>query len=168
LKDKLHFAHKLTQSEEAYGRDITESVFVQTFTHLFKDIEPEVKSAALKSLGQVLRILSQDKIIRMIYPTFEAKVRDISSSHSVLKSAANVIGDLADTAGRDFTLNRLLPLEIEILKDDSQEVKLHVIKRLQAISSIVGPEVLSPALVTSLQSLARDSTNWRVRELSLS
>jgi serine/threonine-protein phosphatase 2A regulatory subunit A len=163
-KVRLHFAQNFPQLAEAYGRDITESALVQTFTQLFKDIEPEVKSAALKSLGQVLRILSQDKIISLIYPAIEALVRDPSSSHSVLKSAADVIGDLADTVGRDFTLNRLLPLEIEILRDDSQEVKLHVIKRLQAISSIVGPEVLTPDLVASLQSLARDSTNWRVRE----
>jgi serine/threonine-protein phosphatase 2A regulatory subunit A len=163
-KVRLHFAQNFPQLAEAYGRDITESSLVQTFTQLLKDIEPEVKAAALISLGPVLRILSQDKIISLIYPAVAALVQDASSSHTVLRSAADVIAELAEAVGRDFTSSRLLPLEIELLKDDHPEVKLHVLKRLSRISSIVGPDVLSPALLTSLQIIARDCTNWRVRE----
>lgn len=163
-KIRIHFAKNFPQLAEAFGREITESVLIQTFAQLLKDIEPEVKAEALVSFGKILQILSQDKIINLVCPAVEGLVRDPGSSATVLRTAADLIGVLADSVGRELTVSKLLPLEIELMKYDNHEVKLHAIKQLNSISSIVGPEVLSPILISTISSLARDSPNWRVRE----
>jgi len=51
----------------------------------------------------------------------------------------------------------------ELLKDDNSEVKLCFIMEFSKIAKVVGPEILTPAIVARMTELTKPPTGWRVR-----
>ena len=56
----------------------------------------------------------------------------------------------------------MLPLFLELLKDDFPEVRLNIISTLHAASTVIGAEQLSHSLLPAITELAQDR-QWRVR-----
>jgi serine/threonine-protein phosphatase 2A regulatory subunit A len=51
---------------------------------------------------------------------------------------------MADVIGKDYTSQKVVPILMELLKDDNSEVKLNVVKGLVKIAKVIGVELLSP------------------------
>jgi serine/threonine-protein phosphatase 2A regulatory subunit A len=75
---------------------------------------------------------------------------------------AGVINDLAPILGRDDTVDQLLPMLLELLRDESSDVRLNIISNLDTINGVVGVELLSQSLLPAIVDLAED-VKWRVR-----
>ena len=56
----------------------------------------------------------------------------------------------------------MLPILMELLKDDNSEVKLNVVSGLVKIANVVGADLLSAQLMTTLSNMTKDG-QWRVR-----
>jgi len=69
---------------------------------------------------------------------------------------------LAPKFGKEKTIEYLMPLYIQLLKDDFPEVRLNVISKLDEINKVIGIGMISQALFPSIVELAEDS-QWRVR-----
>lgn len=69
---------------------------------------------------------------------------------------------MADVIGKDYTSQKVVPILMELLKDDNSEVKLNVVKGLVKIAKVIGVELLSPQLLTTLSNMTKDG-QWRVR-----
>ena len=54
--------------------------------------------------------------------------------------------DLAPLAGKDFTIEQLLPIFLQQLRDDSTEVRLNIIGNLSSVDSVIGMEQLASSL----------------------
>lgn len=67
-KVRLAFAKNFAELAEAFGKEITDSTLIQTFTSLLNDNEAEVKNAAIQSLTMCLKTLSVEKICEVILP----------------------------------------------------------------------------------------------------
>jgi serine/threonine-protein phosphatase 2A regulatory subunit A len=55
-----------------------------------------------------------------------------------------------------------MPILLELLKDDNSEVKMNVCNGLIKVSSVVGPDVLSPAFIAQITPMTKEG-QWRVR-----
>ena len=75
-KVRLCFARNFAKFAQAFGKDITDNNLIQTFNLLLNDSEPEVKNAAITSLGQSLPNLSVEKICNILLPTLQSSYAD--------------------------------------------------------------------------------------------
>jgi len=50
---------------------------------------------------------------------------------------------MAQIIGKEYTVGKVLPILMELLKDDNSEVKLNVVSGLVKIAGVVGNELLS-------------------------
>jgi len=69
---------------------------------------------------------------------------------------------MAPIVGKDYSLTRVVPILQELLKDESSEVRLNVASNMSRLATVVGGDLLSPALLTILTNLTKDP-QWRVR-----
>lgn len=64
--------------------------------------------------------------------------------------------------GKDYTIQKVMPILIELLKDDCAEVRLNVVQNLTNIVNVVQTDMISPSFITILVNLTKDN-QWRVR-----
>ena len=69
---------------------------------------------------------------------------------------------MAHLIGKNYCLNSVLPILLELLKDDNSEVRLNVASNMHKLAKVVGAELLSPTLVAQLTTMTKDA-QWRVR-----
>jgi serine/threonine-protein phosphatase 2A regulatory subunit A len=55
-----------------------------------------------------------------------------------------------------------LPLFLQLLKDETSEVRLNIISKLDKVNEVIGIELLSQSLLPAIIALAEDK-QWRVR-----
>lgn len=60
------------------------------------------------------------------------------------------------------TLEHLQPLFLQLLKDESSDVRLNIIRQLERVNSVIGIELLSQSILPAVVELAEDK-QWRVR-----
>jgi serine/threonine-protein phosphatase 2A regulatory subunit A len=59
---RIQFAKKFNELADAFGRDVTEMSMIQSFSQLLRDVESEVKIAALNSLTKTMSVISTEKL----------------------------------------------------------------------------------------------------------
>jgi len=65
--------------------------------------------------------------------------------------------------GKEHTNSKVLPVLLELLKEDNSEVKLNVVEGLFTIARVIGHDLLNhPSLFVTLSSMTKDG-QWRVR-----
>lgn len=64
---------------------------------------------------------------------------------------------MAPLVGKSYCLSTVVPILMELLKDDNSEVRLNVASNMVKLASVVGGELLSPALLTIFTSLTKDA-----------
>lgn len=102
------------------------------------------------------------------------------ASQHVRAALANQISGLAPLLGRESTIEHLLPLFLQLLKDDFPEVRLNIISKLETVNTgestvsclvllhltntlVIGIEFLQENLLPAIVELAEDKS-WRVRQ----
>jgi serine/threonine-protein phosphatase 2A regulatory subunit A len=154
-KVRLCFAKNFAKFAEAFGRDITDNNLIQTFNLLLNDDEPEVKNAAINSLSKSLQNLSTEKICNILLPTLQSTVTDAQVAFKA--GVALALCEMAPIVGKNYCLSTVLPILLELLKDDNSEVRHNVASNMVKLSSVVGSELLSPNLLTALTTLTKDA-----------
>ena len=61
-----------------------------------------------------------------------------------------------------MTLEKVLPVVLQLLRDSESEVRLKLVSNLQKVHDVLGVELLSQSLVPAIVHLA-DDAKWRVR-----
>jgi serine/threonine-protein phosphatase 2A regulatory subunit A len=64
--------------------------------------------------------------------------------------------------GKAETTEHLLPMLLQMLKDDFPDVRLNIISKLEQVNTVIGIELLSQSLLPAIVELASDK-QWRVR-----
>jgi serine/threonine-protein phosphatase 2A regulatory subunit A len=72
------------------------------------------------------------------------------------------LSEMASIVGKDYTANKIMPILMDLIKDENSEVKLNVCNGLIKVASVVGPDVLSPTFLSTLTSMSKEG-QWRVR-----
>merc|ERR1712146_845280 len=91
-----------------------------------------------------------------------AKLLANDQNQNVRVALAGCITNLSPQLGKQATIDSLLPLLLQLLKDEAPEVRLSVISKLDALNQVVGIDLLLQSLMPSIVELAEDR-HWRVR-----
>lgn len=79
------------------------------------------------------KLLDREVILARIVPCVQALSSD--SSQHVRASLAQQISGLAPLLGKDSTIEVLVPLYLQLLKDDFSEVRLNLISKLEVVNT---------------------------------
>jgi serine/threonine-protein phosphatase 2A regulatory subunit A len=123
-KVRLAFAKNFAELTDSFGKEITDSNLIHTFTQLLNDNEAEVKNAAISSMTQCIKNLSTDKISNLLLPTLSNSYADAQTTFKA--GVAIAVSEMAGIIGKDHTSSKIMPILLELLKDDNSEVKLTV------------------------------------------
>jgi serine/threonine-protein phosphatase 2A regulatory subunit A len=73
------------------------------------------------------------------------------------------LSEMAHIIGKDYTSSKIIPILMDLLKDENSEVKMNVCNGLQKVAQVVGPEILSANFLTTITTMTKE-TQWRVRQ----
>ena len=90
--------------------------------------------------------------LQNVYPDGTAQFR---------AGTATALCEMAGAVGKDVTNQKIMPILLDLIKDDNSEVKLNVVQGLFQISKVVGIDNMASTL-TILNSMTKDG-QWRVR-----
>ena len=69
---------------------------------------------------------------------------------------------MAQIVGKTYCINTVIPILLDLLKDDNSEVRLNVASNMHRLAGQVGSEILSGNLLSILTPMTKDP-QWRVR-----
>lgn len=160
-KVRLCFAKNFARFAEAVGMEITDGSLIQTFNLLLdeNESEPEVRNAAIQSLPGSLAYIKDAKF-SMILKTLQSCYSEAQVQFKA--GVANALCDMAEQVGKSTTNDMIVPIINELIKDDSSEVRLNMTANLHKVGKVLGPDFLTPVMITILENLTKDS-QWRVQ-----
>lgn len=133
---------------------------LELFVNLANDPEAEVRTAISKQVVDYTKdLLDVDEIIKRIVPCLENLTSD--PSVGVREALAGKIAHMSPQIGKEHTVTYLLPLFLDMLRDEQSEVRLQIISNLDVINEIIGIDRLSESLLPAISDLAKDK-QWRV------
>lgn len=159
-KVRLAFAKNFAELADSFGKEITDSNLIQTFTQLLNDNEAEVKNAAIQSMTQCLKNLSTEKISNLLLPTLQNSYADAQTSFKA--GVASALSEMANIIGKDYTASKIMPILMDLIKDENSEVKLNVCNGLIKVAAIAGPEILTTPFLSTITNMTKEG-QWRVR-----
>jgi serine/threonine-protein phosphatase 2A regulatory subunit A len=69
---------------------------------------------------------------------------------------------MASIIGKEYTNQKVVPILMDLLRDDNSEVKNNVVSGLVKIAHVVREDLLEANLLTQLANMTKDG-QWRVR-----
>jgi len=96
--------------------------------------------------------------------TFFNNLNNISTSQNshVRAIVAESLYNIAEKLNKDSVIDKLLPICLQMLRDENNLVRLVVIQELTKFDKILGPDILDSKISPTLWDMTQDK-NWRVR-----
>ena len=69
---------------------------------------------------------------------------------------------MAAIIGKDYTQQKVIPILMELIKDENADVRLNVTTGLTKVAQVIGPEILNAQFLATLSNMTKDA-QWRVR-----
>lgn len=69
---------------------------------------------------------------------------------------------MSSLLGKKVATEQILPLFLQLLKDEDAEVRINLFKKVNEITKVLGVDTLSQSIIPGLTELAADK-NWRTR-----
>merc|ERR1719313_393739 len=132
------------------------------FGNLLRDPEEEVRIVASNSISGAVAHLTSEQL-QSIVPQLQGLAMD-SSAH-VRSALGKALGPLAQKLGRDITQKVLLPLVLDLFKDEYHEARLAVVQQAGLVCEVLGMDAIATvnsSMINALQVLIMDN-QWRIR-----
>lgn len=152
-------AEKLPDFAKVMVPEPKPGVLMSAMVKFLQDNEPEVRTGACRKFINFCKFFSPEDILTHIVPVLSPLLTDLDYIRATL--ASNIV-KLMPILGKSNSSQHILPLVLEILRDNSPEIKICLFSDLDGISSVVGAESLAQILMPSLDELA-DDKQWRVK-----
>lgn len=134
---------------------------IDPFIALMKDNEGEVRKAVAKQLPGFCKLVTDLKIVETrIIPVVSELSQD--PHENVRAALASAVTGLLPILPKQSTIDKLLPIFLNMLKDEFPDVRLNIISNLSVVNETIGINLLSTSLLPAITELAQDN-KWRVR-----
>lgn len=90
--------------------------------------------------------LSIEKIQGLMLPTLQNVYPDGTAQFRA--GTATALCEMADRVGKDVTVQKIMPILADLIKDENSEVKLNVVQGLYKISKVVGIDNMTSTINT--------------------
>ena len=64
---------------------------------------------------------------------------------------------MASIIGKDSTVTKVMPILMDLIKDENADVRLNVCAGLNKVAQIVGAEIITPPFLTTLTNMTKDA-----------
>jgi len=159
---RWNVAQQIPELSETLGSTIMLQYLLEPYIKLLRDSEAEVRAAAAEKIAAMAKLMPADLVLQQFILAGPAKELAGDASQYVRGALASVVTELAPMVGKEATNKQLLPIFLELLKDDWPDVRLGVIGKLDALNAVIGIQALSDSLLPAIQELS-DDKHWRVR-----
>lgn len=129
-------------------------------------MEADVRIQAVESLNEFLNTfnkeeLDKQKLISNIIPSMSKLTQDSNSKVKCI--LAESIGSFSKLLKSSEVEKNLIPIIVDLLHSESNEVKIKIIKSLKSLFLLIDEKTFNTSLMSLLQSFAKDNY-WRVRK----
>lgn len=125
-------ADRIMDLAKGIGYDQAKEVLLPFYSGFLKDAESEVRTAAVGRLSDFCKILDAQSIIVKLIPSLKELESD---SFTYVRSAlAENILSICPIIERGPTNDHVLPIFLNLLRDDNSEVRLNLFKRLEDLN----------------------------------
>jgi len=155
-------ADKMVEVQTTCGLTVEEQISI--YTNLLRDVEAEVRVAALSKLHPFCDELPDEGRQRCIVFDILPVAKDLthdSNQHVRCALAQEVMG-IAHFLENGSVGEHILPIFLILLRDISSEVRLNIISSSKKANCMFGQSEVQKAIVNEIVNLARDG-KWRVR-----
>lgn len=133
-------ADRIMDLARGIGFDQAKEVLLPFYAAFLKDAESEVRTAAVGRLADFCKIIDAQSIIIKIIPNLKDLEGD---TFTYVRSAlAENILSICPIIERGPTNDHILPIFLNLLRDDNSEVRLNLFKRLESLNQVIGIETL--------------------------
>ena len=133
-------ADRIMDLAKGIGFEQAKEVLLPFYAAFLKDAESEVRTAAVGRLADFCKILDAQSIIVKIIPNLKDLEND---SFTYVRSAlAENILSVCPIIERGPTNEHVLPIFLNLLRDENSEVRLNLFKRLEDLNQVIGIEDL--------------------------
>lgn len=120
------------QIAKAVDDEVIQRDLVPSFVKLLKDNEAEVRTAIAGQIPGFCGLVERAVLLNEIMASIEDLVSD--GSQHVRAALGTQISGLAPILGKQETIDHLLPMFLQMLKDEFPEVRLHIISKLELVN----------------------------------
>ena len=148
----------INQLAVAFGKEISDVSLIQIFTTLLRDGENDVKMASVHSLSKFISFIHVDRVATLV-PHIQSLMKD--NSAGVRSATMEVLHSLFDIIQKDSSITKFQQPLVELLNDESYEVKMATLKPVAKYVILTNFENIG-VFIPALKSLSIDM-KWRAR-----
>jgi serine/threonine-protein phosphatase 2A regulatory subunit A len=159
---RLKIAQRFPTLCKKMSPDQSATFILTSFSNLLRDSEEEVRIVAANAISDAVPFLTSEQL-QSIVPQLQGLAMD-SSAH-VRSALGKAMGPLAHKLGREISQKVLLPLVLDLFKDEYHEARLSVVQQAGAICEVLGMDAVATvnsSMINALQVLIMDN-QWRIR-----
>ena len=120
-----------------------------------------MRTAAISRLAEFSKVVDTSVIISKVVPHLSTLASD-SFQYVRISLAENLLQILSPEFGKASTNEHVLPVFLQLLRDESTEVRLALFKHLNYLNEVIGIENLSQSLLPAVNELTSNKS-WRVK-----
>lgn len=157
---------------KSFGKKIASNHILDDLTKLLKDPEGEVCQEAVHSFTKCLTLLDKKKLEEYLLPTLkdtykgdakESTAKPLERlSTDVAEGIAHCLCEIAALLDDMEVTNSVIPILIELLKDDNSKVKTTVLEGLVKMAEAIGVKIFDSTLIDVFKNMIKEPA-WRVR-----
>ena len=88
-------------------------------------------------------------------PTIQNAYADAQTSFK--GGVAIALCEMAHIVGKDYTLQKIIPILMDLIKDENADVRLNVAAGIIKIAPVIGVELLTPPFLTTITNMTKDA-----------
>jgi len=143
-------------------QDKAKDSIIPLYLRLLTDGEVEVRTIAAARVAGAAAVTPTKEFLESLMPALERLCAPREQSQHVRASLAGSVLQLCAIFGHQLTVDYLINIFLQLIRDECPEVRLQLISNLEHLSSTVGVDILSQSLLPSIKELGKDR-QWRVR-----
>jgi len=138
---KYYVCDKLSDLVKHLGKDNFKKYLFSYYLKYLQDTEPELRSIAASKLDIAGSALDVDEILQKVLPI--VKTLSTDTQNYVRTSLASSFLALCSVVGKKHTSDIILPIFLQLLKDEDSDVRINLFKKLNEITKVLGVDTLS-------------------------
>lgn len=161
-KVRLAFADEIYAISETSDLEFIENVLLQNMVFLMHDTENEVKIGMLRGAVDMVKKISPEKMVNLMFPIISSFFQDEGSQMKIKMVCADIIVEVWKIVNKEFCLNSIFPIVEGVFADNNKDLKLKFMENLHVFGS-AGGDFVVVRLRPILEECWKDTKNWRLR-----
>jgi serine/threonine-protein phosphatase 2A regulatory subunit A len=138
----------------------TKNKIIEIYGQMFNDVEAEIRNLCCINLENMAENFGKEEVFVNVLKQLNKIEKD--SACYVRSSLASTILRICPLIGKQNTSEYIFPVFLNLIKDETHEIRLTLIKSLDRLNEVVSVDVILPKVIPSITEISSNKS-WRVR-----